>query len=677
MHKLIIENQRLQILLEKEKKKPVPVYLGNAPPQHHKVSEEAVSSPFHSLNLTKDVVSPMRSGDYDDTTLPQNNNMNHNNISPVKGNDNNDTLPMREQSKRSASPYQRTRVPPGEQDSNNHNHANTHSSSTLPTPSLDRSSSDHNNHHHHNESEGSSHPSKRPQDSPSPSHGRSLPTPSSSSGSPPTYAQGASPYSGSSLPASQEQGYYFPPRQSASSNTTTNQPPPHHRHLENSSSLALTSTSSSVPYLYQLPRNPAEALREEVKLLTALKKLTQEKLELENRVRLMERLSEKDISQREMRLLSFSQENEKLRREGLHWQDRAHTAESHVLVLQDQLLDYKSKFEELQVELEHTRERMSSTQEEAHFIASLSSQALHKRHTEELAKLKEDHTAAEEMWNNSYQLLQQEMENNRNKYESEISGLTAAQTELEASYHTLQRAHDTIKNETEVEKRENTLNINYLHDKISRQKEIIEKLCKERNQLQEAAEHLSSQLHLHDNPHNNPNNAEMEWENMQTRYNEALEKIERLTLERDALHVRCTAAEEDGEQQENYYKQELKTLSQTIFCLQEEHRKQSEKQMKLYDKLRIKYESVKLKLTTVLKKDTYHYGNNNNENKNKETESHPILNHSEASNISENQTNNNNNNENENNNNNYQLDALQVLKQSTEILSRLSHSINK
>lgn len=98
-----------------------------------------------------------------------------------------------------------------------------------------------------------------------------------------------------------------------------------------------TGLSSSIPYLYHLPRGPVEAMQETIQLLEALQRVSQYNSELETRMTYSQTVHDVSASRQAQKMLRLVQHNEQLQRTVRDLQQRVDLDQQQVAALEARL----------------------------------------------------------------------------------------------------------------------------------------------------------------------------------------------------------------------------------------------------------------------------------------------------------------------------------------------------
>ncbi|KAG5481514.1 hypothetical protein LSCM1_05532 [Leishmania martiniquensis] len=368
------------------------------------------------------------------------------------------------------------------------------------------------------------------------------------------------------------------------------------------SSATMTAASSwSLQYLYQLPRTPAEALQEELRLLKEVRRLDEENQVLHARLDYLQALKEIDTNRCEQQRLRIAQAHDQSRHSAMQWELSSRQLESQVrqseakcVELQEALRDVlqmAKKQQELSqarlVELEMScRARLDATRDEAMAkvgalrnslremaasLATMSASPLPPTVAQEVAQLREE----------------------RGQHQCTIERL---QSEL----HTLRAAHETLQVDYSALQADAQMRRARLEGDLASSRELLataqrdQECAKSRiEELEEEVERLRAAVTASEGCMH-----AME-ERLRLATDELTVQQERLD-EASVWQARALGAEEELGTQRAYYEEEIDVYKTAGCALQDRHHAEVEGLVRRYERLQVRYEAAKVRLAAAV-----------------------------------------------------------------------------
>jgi uncharacterized membrane protein YgcG len=367
---------------------------------------------------------------------------------------------------------------------------------------------------------------------------------------------------------------------------------PSHGHSSGSTS----SSTWSLQYLYHLPRTPAEALQEELRMMKALRRLEEENESLEARLQHLTTLKAMDADQREQRLLRLAQEHEQARSRAAHWELTAAQLQSEVAALERQcaeaveVLDrvlITSRQQQLQaqsrlMELEAgSRAALTATREE-----TLMQLSVLRRMWAETVATKQQQCHVEKRGTDDGNGDNDDLQRTIETLRTELHAARSAQTELHDRHHA-----------TKVEA---AARVTHLENVLVRTHDALDRMTAERNAALQRIDQLEAEV-------------ERLREAAVTREACMHAMEERLRIATDELstqhaqledastwQARALGAEEELGTQRSFWEKEVSVWKTATCNMQDQHHRDMEKAAKRYEKLVVRFEAMRLRLTAAL-----------------------------------------------------------------------------
>ncbi|KAK7195080.1 hypothetical protein NESM_000431000 [Novymonas esmeraldas] len=363
-----------------------------------------------------------------------------------------------------------------------------------------------------------------------------------------------------------------------------------------------TASGWSVQYLYQLPRTPAEALQEELRMLGELRRLREEHHTLVAELNHVRAAGEMDTSRREQQHLRLAQAHEQARQRAAEWELEARQLEAEVLRLTRQVADSQDALESAL--REGRRQHQQSQTRLAELEASCRASLVCTR--DELAvtvgvlrcSLREAATrhasstssAAASSAASSAELHREAEERQRtlSRVQEELHSVRAAHAELQDTHSAMQAAALMARAQLESEVAQSC-------DKLAaaaRDRQLaesrIDELEAEVERLRAAAIASEGCMQAMD-------------ERLRLATGELAAQQEQLD-EASAWHARALGAEEELATQRGIYDREIGIYREATRALQDRHHAERQELMKRYERLQVRYEATKMRLTAAMSK---------------------------------------------------------------------------
>ncbi|SYZ64534.1 hypothetical_protein (plasmid) [Leishmania braziliensis MHOM/BR/75/M2904] len=368
-----------------------------------------------------------------------------------------------------------------------------------------------------------------------------------------------------------------------------------------STAMATTSSSWSLQYLYQLPRTPAEALQEELRMLKELGRLEEANQVLQARLDYVEVTKEIDMKRCEQQYLRLVQAHDQSQHNAAQWELSSQQLESEVRLsetkcaelqnaLEDVLQQAKRQQELSQarlVELETScREALVATRDEAMkkictlrsflreaaaSLATTSASALSPAAAHEVAQLRE------------------EAEQNQRTLES-----------LRSELHALRAAHSELQDEHNVLQAEAKMCRTRLESDLESSRELLAAACRDQQCAESRIDELEAEVER-------LRGAVVVSEGCMRAMEERLRvATDEVTLqqgqldEASAWQARALGAEEELSSQRSYYEKEIEVYKTAACAMQDRHHAEVEGLVRRCEKLQVRYAAAKVRLAAAV-----------------------------------------------------------------------------
>lgn len=366
-----------------------------------------------------------------------------------------------------------------------------------------------------------------------------------------------------------------------------------------------TSTSASgstwsLQYLYHLPRTPAEALQEELRLLKEVRRLSEENESLTARLQHHTALQAMDVDQREQRLVQLTQAGEEARRRAAQWELTSSELQAEVSALTARCAEVcetlenvmaSSKAQQLQAqarlaEAEATsRAALVATREET--VVRLSGL---RRTWADLAKRQQAQEAESAF---AQKKLFESDQNERDRLQGVVDGLRDDLHQTRAAYEALQDRQDALESAAaaRVAQVENVLV--GTHDELARLRHTHQQTMLHLDELEAEVERLRAAAVTR----------EACMHAMEERLRIATEQLasqEAQLVDASTWQARALAAEDELTTQRTFYEKEVAVYKTAACNLQARHHREMEKAVHRYEKLVVRFEALKLRLSAAV-----------------------------------------------------------------------------
>ncbi|KAG5482162.1 hypothetical protein CUR178_06021 [Leishmania enriettii] len=370
------------------------------------------------------------------------------------------------------------------------------------------------------------------------------------------------------------------------------------------STAATTATSSwSLQYLYQLPRTPAEALQEELRLLKEVRRLGEENRVLQARLDYLQALKEIDTSRCEQQHLRLAQAHDQSRHSATQWELSSRQLESQVrqseakcAELQDALRDVLQQAKRQQelsqarlLELETScRAGLAATRDEAMTRVGALRSALREVAASQAAT---PSSASLPAVAHEVAQLREEAGHRQRTVESlrgELHALRVAHTKLQDDHSAVQADAQMRRTRLEADLARSRELLAAAYGDQQCAKSRIEELEGEVERLRATVVASEGCMHA------------ME-ERLRLATDELTLQQERLD-EASTWQARALGAEGELRAQCAYYEKEISIHKTATCAMQDRHRADVEGFVKRYEKLQLRYEATKVRLAAAVSK---------------------------------------------------------------------------
>ncbi|KPI86416.1 hypothetical protein ABL78_4532 [Leptomonas seymouri] len=363
-----------------------------------------------------------------------------------------------------------------------------------------------------------------------------------------------------------------------------------------SASSSSSTTAWSLQYLYHLPRTPAEALQEELRMMKELRRLGDENASLAARLQHVTTLKAMDTDQREQQLLRLVQEHEQARRSAASWELMAKQMQSEVSSLEARCAEARDALSDML-----TASKQQQHQAQTRLIESEARcrAALAATREETLMKL----SVLRRTWCDFVKQQQQEARSRAPSSADateDCAELLKTAEGLRAELHAARAAQVDLQDRHHADEMQAKARIAHLESVIVSTRDMLERLTSDKEsaalqidelhaeveRLREAALAREACLHA-----------------MEERLRLATGELaaqEEQAEEASTWKARAVSAEADLTTQRAYYEKEINVYKTAACNMQHQHHDEMERAVRRYEKLVVRFEAMKLQLCAVL-----------------------------------------------------------------------------
>ncbi|KPA76142.1 hypothetical protein ABB37_07909 [Leptomonas pyrrhocoris] len=369
-----------------------------------------------------------------------------------------------------------------------------------------------------------------------------------------------------------------------------------------SSTAASNATAWSLQYLYQLPRTPAEALQEELRMMKELRRLGDENASLEARLQHLAALKAMDADQREQQLLRLAQEHEQARSSAARWASTAQQLQAEVSTLEAQSAETRAALEEV---LTTSRRRQQQAQERLIELEASSRAALTATREETLTKM----SVLRRTWCDFMREQQQHQRQREQTCDATPSSPGAVQDcerlqktidDLRADLHAARIAQTELQDRLHTADAAAKARLMHVTDTLATTHDALDRLTCEKNNAALQIDQLEAEV-------------ERLREAAVTREACMRAMEQRLRLATDELatqaersddaatwKARAVSVEEELATQRAYYEKEINVYKTAACNMQDRYHGEMQTAGRRYEKLVLRFEAMKLRLNAAL-----------------------------------------------------------------------------
>ena len=362
-----------------------------------------------------------------------------------------------------------------------------------------------------------------------------------------------------------------------------------------------TSSTWSLQYLYHLPRTPAEALQEELRMMKELRRLSEENDVLEARLQHLTAVKAMDTDQREQQVVQLTQAQEQARRRAAQWELTATQLQSEVEALQARWAEARDALAEA---LATSKRQQLQAQARLAEAETGSRAALLATREETLTRL----AVLQRTWREvAHEQAQARQRNNAScsphSAGKSMEGEESLQNTIEAlraDLHAAHAAHVELEDRHYAAETDAAARLTHLENMLVRAHDELDRVMSEKNNAVLSVDQLEAEVErLRGAAATQEACMHAMEERLRLATGELATQADQLT-DASTWQARALGAEEELATQRAFYEREINVYKTAACNIQERHHREMEKAVRRYKKLVVRFEAMKLRLCVTL-----------------------------------------------------------------------------